>query len=188
MVATAAVAPIRLTKSDKAKLKTGPIRDVEKYIDVFTTRFCAQYGISHWQEDVAAECSFHYYRALQNQKVPKRSKTGKTIAQQMQIPSYAKRAIFNAALLWEQRYRDENHSDELHDRFTAPPTALPGFNIDLSGLNDVESLILELHYGFGRGEGDEVSLPQIARQLGHSEGWVYDRHTRALRLLKHRLQ
>jgi DNA-directed RNA polymerase specialized sigma subunit len=174
-MAATAVAP-KLSDSEKAKLKTGPIRDIKKYIDVFTTKFCSQYGISHWQEDVAAECHFHWWRAQQNH------------AEKMTSPQYEKRVIFNAALLWEQRYRSENHSDELDERFTTPANELPTFNVDLSGLNDVERLILELRYGFGRAEGTEFSLPQIARQLGHSESWVYTRHDRALRILKRRLQ
>jgi hypothetical protein len=185
-MAATATAPVKLSKSAKAKLKTGPIKDIKKYIDVFTSRFCSQYGIPHWQEDVAAECYFHWWRATQNQSVTKDSRT---VAQKMrEEPQYEKRVIFNAALMWEQRYRSENHSDEIDERTPVQANELPAFNVDLTGLNDVEKLILELRYGFGRSEGTDFSLPQIARQLGHSEGWVYDRHTRALRILKRRLQ
>jgi DNA-directed RNA polymerase specialized sigma24 family protein len=188
MATAAAVAPtkLRLTETEKEKLKTGPIEDIKKYIDVFTVHFCRQYEIEHWQEDVAAECYLWWWRATQNQKP---SKNGLTIAENMNNPQYAKRVIYARAIEWEKRYRKENHThelDSLHEA-AAKPTPLQ-FGLDLSGLNDVEKLILELRYGFGRGEDGGMPITQIARELKHSKDWVYERHNKALKILKASLQ
>lgn len=183
------------SRSQRKKLRTGPIKEIEKYIDRFTTTFCTQYEISHWQDEVAAECYAKWGLATQNQNV---SKNGKTIAEQMSIPAYAKRVIYNAAIQWEQRWRKENHHSQTDgvEQVTQSsgsngarhqPHHQPKFefaDLDLSQLSDIECLILELHYGFGRGEGDEVSITQIARRLSRSETWVRQRHTWALKVLQ----
>lgn len=180
-MATAAIlAQVQLSKSQKNKLKTGPIKNIKRYIGTFTAKFCGQYGISHWQEDVASECFFKWWKATQSQNI---AKNGKTIAEQMESPQYAKRVIYNAAIQWELRYRKENHLDELNEFSTAAPPA-PDFDLDLRGLNDVECLILEFHYGFGRGLDNAMSLPQIARKLKRSETWVRQRHAHALKVVE----
>ena len=168
------------SRSQRKKLRTGPIKEIEKYIDTFTVSFCRQYEISHWQDEVAAECFAKWGLALNRH------------TEKMKIPAYAKRVIYNAAIQWEQRWRKENHHPQ-SDACTEPtysfsPTSKFNFaDLDLSELSDIECLILELHYGFGRGEGNEVSIVQIARRLSHSETWVRKRHTRALKVLQQTL-
>jgi DNA-directed RNA polymerase specialized sigma24 family protein len=172
-VAMAQVKPPKLNKRQKKNLRTGPIRDIENYIRTFTTKFCNQYGIPHWQEDVASECLYKWWKATESHP------------EKMTIPAYAKRCIYNAAIQWEKRYRKENHMDEL-DNLETYSTTLPdpAFDLDLTGLNDVECLIVEFHYGFGRGAESEMSLSQIAHKLKRSETWVRSRHASALNILK----
>ena len=165
------------SRSQRKKLRTGPIKEIAKYIDTFTVKFCRQYEISHWQDEVAAECYAKWGLALNRH--PER----------MTIPAYAKRVIYNAAIQWEQRWRKENHhcndlqaAESLNP--VSPASTFTFADLDLSQLSDIECLILELHYGFGRGEGDEVSIVQIARRLRRSETWVRKRHTRALKVLQ----
>jgi hypothetical protein len=181
----AQVKPPKLNKRQRKNLRTGPILNVEKYIRTFTTKFCTQYGIPHWQEDVASECHYKWWKATENQNI---AKNGRTIAENMQDPPYAKRVIYNAAIQWEKRYRKENHMDELdgdkHLESYATTIPDPAFDLDLTGLNDVECLIVEFHYGFGRGADSEMSLSQIARKLKRSETWVRHRHANALTILK----
>jgi len=174
MATATALAPIKLTKAQKNRLKTGPIKNIQKYIDTFTTNFCRQYGISHWQEDVKSECMLKWWKATEAHP------------EKMESPQYAKRVIYNTAIQWEVRYRKENHMVDL-DGLDLAPTEEPSSqipDIDLSGLNDVECLILEFHYGFGRGADNCMSLTQIAHKLKRSETWVRLRHTNALNTIK----
>lgn len=183
MAAATVMAPIKpLTKTQKKKLETGPIREIQGYINTFTTHFCRQYGFLHWQEDVASECMMKWWKATEIHP------------EKMESPQYAKRVIYNAAIQWEKKHRAENHHSELvnegdgQDVFTSvtmtAATPVPEFSLDLGGLSDVESLILEFHYGFGRGEEGSMSLLQIARKMGRSETWVRQRHAKALKIVE----
>jgi RNA polymerase sigma factor (sigma-70 family) len=169
-----------LTKADKKRLRTGPILDVQKFVNVFVTRFCGQYSLTSWLEEIETECLVKYYTAL------------KTHPDKMEIPWYVKRVIINAALHWKDRAVNHDKKDstcipleDFHHPEIMKHEEPEPFLQNLHCLNDVERLILELRYGFGRGsEEEELSLSEISRRIGHSETWVRDRHARALKKIE----
>lgn len=103
---------------------------------------------------------------------------------------YLKAVIVNSLLKDEQRGRNRrlNTSNivdepEFHT-IIAPPNGIGHFEaamdietlIEKADLSDSERLVLELKYGFGRGEDiGECSVSKTAQLCGRSEHWVKDR-------------
>jgi RNA polymerase sigma factor (sigma-70 family) len=109
------------------------------------------------------------------------------------IPAYLKVVIVNALIKSEQSGRQRRMNTQNTIDEPLPPTIIAPESfanmeakqdverlVAKASLSDSELLVIELHYGFGRGEDiGECTIARTAQLAGRSETWVRARLTAA---------
>ena len=182
--------------------KKTPIQDVDKFIGSMVSRLIRSYEM----DDFVLEGSGSDYR----QDMMQTARLAVHAAQRRhpnkaKNPQYLKVVINNALFKFEQAGRTRRlntsnlldeplspHDDSHHiDNIVSLPEIEPYAAmeaqqdvqslIEKADLSDSESLVVEMTYGFGRGEDlGECSVVRIAQLIGRSENYVRARLTAAM--------
>lgn len=159
------------------------VRDIDKYIAGMVHRLIRSYQIDDFK--IEGQGSDYIADMMQEAHLAVLSATRRHPKECKDAP-YLKRVITNALIKDEQRQRTRrlntaNLLDEPDFVMQAPPNGIGHFEASMSletlikkaNLSDSESLVLELKYGFGRGEDiGECNVAKTASLCGRSEGWV----------------
>jgi RNA polymerase sigma-70 factor (sigma-E family) len=94
--------------------------------------------------------------------------------------AYARRAVVNECLSHLRRRRPETPTGEVPDR-AVPEVELPDLGTALAGLPDRQRAIVALRFL------DDLSVAEVGRLLGISDGTVKSQTARALETLRRRL-